>query len=88
MCNGNFITGPYWNEACNVGNQGTELAVFMNLNMKGINLLSDSMGTNEDRINQDDTKTLQHGKIEVNLTNEDLKQSSSEVLEKRFRVTF
>ena len=26
-------------EACNVGNQGTELAVFMNLNMKGINLL-------------------------------------------------
>ena len=66
-------------EACNVGNQGTELAVFMNLNMKGINLLSDSMGTNEDRINQDDAKTLQHAKIEVNLTNEDLKQSSSEV---------
>ena len=39
------------------------------------------MGTNVDRINQEDTEDTSeiHGKIEVTLTNEDLKQSSSEV---------
>ena len=41
-----------------------------------LNLL-DSVSTNVDRINQDDTECS--SEMEVNLTDDDLKQSSSEV---------
>ena len=51
----------------------------MGLNSNSIYFLNllDSVSTNVDRINQDDTEDS--SEMEVNLTDDDLKQSSSEV---------